>query len=370
MEEHQIQNLPKPIIGVFMSSLDKLKEKGSLNNRILLNKANESIKATLYFFIKENVDIVKKCINGYIYNKESGNWTQKVFPYPDVLYNRNVEMDKKKYESIRDSFRNEKVIFLNPVARIDKWDQYNIYKEKHTLKKYLPDTVIFSEENLRTMLNKYNEVYVKGTRSGQGRQVIQVIQTPNSKFQCRYFKSELITYNTDSMDEVLERLERILNGEEAIIQKKIESLNQKVDLRIEIQRNKHNNIEIVGTAVRVGDKKVPILNTRSQPMIYNLDTFFSEQLNYSKTKLQALQQELTTLVKEVFLALEERYGTFVEMGIDIMLGQNNDLYLIESNATPGRKSIYHGSGPESVSKAFCNVLGYIKWLTQEKMNES
>ncbi|MDR7001411.1 YheC/YheD family protein [Neobacillus niacini] len=368
MSEPQIENLPKPIIGVFIYSLNKIINKSSLYHSNLL-KANESTKATLYFFTKKNVDIARKCINGYIYDKESGEWTQKIFPYPDVIYNRNVKMDRKEYKFIRDSFRKEKVIFLNPVARIDKWDQYSIFKANHILKKYLPDTVIFSEENLRTMLNKYKEVYVKGTRSGQGRQVIQVIQTLDNKFQCKYYKSELITDTMDSLAEVIEILNKILKGKKAIIQKKIESLNHKIDLRVEIQRNKHNKIEIVGTAVRVGDKKVPILNTRSQPMIYNLESFFSEQLNYSKNELQALKQELTTLVKEVFLAVEERYGTFVEMGIDIMLGQNNDLYLIESNTTPGRKSIYHGNGPESVSKAFCNVLEYSKWLTQEKMNE-
>ncbi|MGG0186605.1 YheC/YheD family protein [Bacillus rhizoplanae] len=370
MDVPQIESLPKPIIGVFMISKNKLFNKGPLNSYNLLNEANERTKATLYFFTRKNVDIARKLINGYIYDKESGQWIQKVFPYPDVLYSRNVNMDNKKYNYIRDSFRKEKVIFLNPVGRLDKWDQYKIFNENHTLKKYLPDTVSFSKENLRTMLNRYKEVYVKGTRSGQGKHVIQVIQTLDNKFQCRYYKSELITYTTDSLVKVIERLKKILNGKEAIIQKKIESLNRKVDLRVETQRNKHNNIEIVGAAVRVGDKKIPILNTRSQPTIYNLENFFSEQLHYSRKELQSLQQELTTLVKAVFLTLEEKYGTFVEMGIDIMLDQNYDLYLIESNATPGRTSIYRGCGLESVSKAYSNVLEYIKWLTQDKLNGS
>lgn len=370
MDVPQIESLPKPIIGVFMISKNKLFNKGPLNSYNLLNEANERTKATLYFFTRKNVDIARKLINGYIYDKESGQWIQKVFPYPDVLYSRNVNMDNKKYNYIRDSFRKEKVIFLNPVGRLDKWDQYKIFNENHTLKKYLPDTVSFSKENLRTMLNRYKEVYVKGTRSGQGKHVIQVIQTLDNKFQCRYYKSELITYTTDSLVEVIKRLKKILNGKEAIIQKKIESLNRKVDLRVETQRNKHNNIEIVGAAVRVGDKKIPILNTRSQPTIYNLENFFSEQLHYSRKELQSLQQELTTLVKAVFLTLEEKYGTFVEMGIDIMLDQNYDLYLIESNATPGRTSIYRGCGLKSVSKAYSNVLEYIKWLTQDKLNGS
>ncbi|MCP1123876.1 hypothetical protein CN326_17540 [Bacillus sp. AFS018417] len=365
-----IENLPKPIIGVFMNSKTKLFKKGPYNGYNLLNKANERTKATLYFFTRKNVDIDRKLINGYVYDKENGQWIQKVFPYPDVVYNRIVQMDNMKYKYIRDSFRKEKVIFLNPVARLDKWDQYKIFNENYTLKEYLPDTVSFSEENLRTMLNRYKEVYVKGTVSGQGRHVIQVIQTLDNKFQCRYYESELITYTTDSLVKVIKRLKKRLNGKEAIIQKKIESLNRKIDLRIEIQRNKHNNIEIVGAAVRVGDKKVPILNTRSQPTIYNLEEFFSEQLYYSRKELQSLQQELTTLVKAVFLTLEEKYGTFVEMGIDIMLDQNHDLYLIESNSTPGRKSLYHGCGSESVSKAFSNVLEYIKWLTQDKLNGS
>lgn len=363
MYKPQIENLQKPIIGVFVYSKKILSKQGPLSSCHLLNKANEHTKATLYFFTGEDVDTDRKLINGYIYDKESGQWIQKPFPYPDVLYNRNIKMDYEKYKYIKESFRKEKVFILNPVGRLDKWDQFKIFNENEALKKYLPDTVSFSKKNLRKMLNRYKEVYVKGTISGQGRHVIQVIQTLDNKFQCKYYKSELKTYSTDSLIKVIKRLKKILNGKEAIIQQKIESPNKKVDLRLEVQRNKHNNIEIVGAAVRVGDKKVPILNTRSQPTIYNLESFFSEQLNYSSDELKSLQQELTTLVTAVFLTLEEKYGTFVEMGIDIMLDQNHDLYLVESNPTPGRTSLYHGCGSESVSKAFSNVLEFIKWLT-------
>ena len=235
-----------------------------------------NILRLLYIFLQEKMlTQLGNSLMVIFLDKESGQWIQKLFPYPDVLYNRNIKMDYKKYKYIRDSFRKEKVFFLNPVGRLDKWDQYKDFHFKYIpLKKYLPDTVSFSNKNLRTMLNRYKEVYVKGTISGQGRHVIQVIQTLDNKFQCRYYKSKLITYSTDSLIEVIERLKKILNGKEAIIQEKIESPNRKVDLRLEVQRNKHNNIEIVGAAVRVGDKKVPILNTRSQPTIYNLESFF------------------------------------------------------------------------------------------------
>ncbi len=140
----------------------------------------------------------------------------------------------------------------------------------------MPRTVKFSSSSLKIMLNKFKKVYVKATLSGQGRHVFEVTKNTTSKYVCKYFKQKKTTYKTKNFRALLKKLKQLLNGRKAIVQQAIYLPNKKIDLRVETQRNKHNNIEVVGTGVRVGDKSTPILNTRSKPKFYDIDYFFTK----------------------------------------------------------------------------------------------
>ncbi|QOR65063.1 YheC/YheD family protein [Cytobacillus suaedae] len=355
----------RPIVGILVPSTRRF-IKQRLKRRHILTKASENINSTLYFFSLKDVNLVTKRINGYSLNKVSGLWIQKEYPYPDVFYNRSVNMEKKKYKPLIESFKNDNVIFLNPVGRFNKWKVHKLLSENHKIKRYLPHTVKFSKKNLTTMINKYEKVYVKGNVSGLGKHVIQIVKTPTREYQLQYFRKKLTTYTTSSFKEVIKKLKELLNGKKAIIQEMIESSDPALNMRVDAQRNKHKKVEIIGLSIRVSTRKSPISNTKTKPLFYVLDDYFSNHLGYSIDNLNNLNQEIVELINEVYLTLEREYGSFVEMGIDIIFDKDYNMYFIESNATPGRTSLFNAYDYKTYVKAVTNVFEYTQSIYSDK----
>lgn len=367
MADSTQEYFPNSLIGI-LSSTAQIKKYKSKQLVISFLEANEKINAPIFFFTLKDVDIENRSIKGYYFDTDKG-LSQKTFPYPAVLYNRVINFfQKKRYNPILESFRNENVIFFNPVGRFNKWSLNKLLNENEHIKKFIPHTVYFSEQRLETMLIVYQKVYVKGTLSGQGKQVIQVVKTSNNEYICRYYKNGLIEFKTESFKQLILKLEELLSLQKAVIQQMIDSKDKKIDLRVEAQRNKFNEIEIVGRIIRVGDKEAPILNTRSKPDFYDLDDFLLNQIGYSKSELNGFKKKLSMLVEEIYTTIEKEYGTFAQMGIDFILDGNYNFWLIESNATPGRKSLRAVSERKAYLKAYINVLEFSKWMIDNKNN--
>lgn len=356
----------RPIVGILVNSTRQFIEQRSKRSFKLLTKESEKINATLFVFSLKGVNFTTKRIKGFSLNTDNGLWTQKDFPYPDVFYNRTVTMDKKKYKPLIESFKNDNVLFLNPNGRFNKWKIHKVLSKNQMIDKYLPHTVIFSKENLRLMIDKYKKVYVKANSSGQGKHVVQVVKTPANEYQLRYFRKKLTTYKTYSLKKVRKKLNRLLDGKKAIIQEMIESSDPALAMRVDVQRNRQQEIEILGTSIHVLNSKSPISNTKSKPTFYILDDYFTFHLGYSKGKLDKLKGEITELINEVYLTLEEEYGSFVEMGIDIIFDKNYNMYFIESNATPGRISLFHAYDNKTFLKAYTNVMEYTQSIYFDK----
>ncbi|EGL81436.1 hypothetical protein CathTA2_0035 [Caldalkalibacillus thermarum TA2.A1] len=61
----------------------------------LLRQANQQVRTNLFFFAMPDVDLAHKQIKGTYYDDRYKIWKQKLFPFPNVLYQRRSKVKSK-----------------------------------------------------------------------------------------------------------------------------------------------------------------------------------------------------------------------------------------------------------------------------------
>lgn len=351
------------LIGVF------LKSKNLIN--FYRQRVNPDPDLTLFFFYLNDVDFNKPEVRGTCFDYRRGCWIKKLFPLPDVLYLRDgaSEQDNKRFEHFLAIIRSCGVKLVNSLPEFDKWDLYRDLISDKDLARHLPETRLYRKEgrDLERMLGQYGRVYLKACRGRQGRQVVQLIRLPGGQFESQHFSGRLFI-RKGSMDGRLFRgaINKIFGDNPFIIQQPIDLLSyegRKVDLRAEMQRNRRGDLEVVAIPVRVARKSSPVTTHASS---YRLEQFFCEMLGYSNEDFLKLKIKIFDFIVRVYHRVEELYGPFGEIGIDIGLDGSGKLWLIECNAKPAKVSLCKAYSNDSdiLEKAYANPLSYALYIAQ------
>ncbi|MDQ0255349.1 hypothetical protein J2S74_002731 [Evansella vedderi] len=361
----------KPLVGVFvsLSVIRKLKKQSFIYKINELCQANMEVGVDLYFFSKKDADLNKKRIKGTYFCTKTGKWTQKNFPFPDVLYYRRSD-GKKSVQAFRDKLKEYGVLFLNPVADFDKWDVYNRLVQQTDMVKHLPLTIQYKQiESLNDMFNQCDRIYIKPCKGRYSRNVIRVNKKPEGGFVYSYYSNQLVVKNVDTLPELNQRLLEILKGRSAIIQQAIEgetsNQNSITDMRAEVQRNGDGEIEVVATTVRVSDTGSPVTSMRTNASVYSLDNYFKEKLHYSDERLEEIQDKINKFLITIYKGVEDVYGFFGELGIDFVLNNDGELWLIECNAKSAKAALIKSYDKATIRRAFLNPLAYAKYITSK-----
>jgi len=118
--------------------------------------------------------------------------------------------------------------------------------------------------------------------------------------------------------------------------------------------------------VRFGLPGCPISSTRSGSKVYDFDKAFS-LLGFSPDQTDRLREKTDHLILTVVGALEEVYGSFGEVGIDVSFDRNLRPFFIESNfiesnAKPAKDTILMLRRAETTHEAYARPLRYAQYL--------
>ena len=361
-----------PLIGTFTDSTSvriasEQRPGTKLRN---LSLANKDAGTIIYFFSVDDYDNENEKISGTFYNYISNRWEKRLFPLPDILYDRGggmLKSQKAASEYIRQSIEsNENIKRFNPRYFFDKLDVHNKLIRYKELSKYLPETIPYKNANdLISMFDKYPILYIKDRVGNRGLGVTRARKYPNGNFELSYFEKEFYKYGFDSFDELVEKLNELYKNKKAIIQCSIDVLiidNGNVDMRATVQRDGSGDLGITACPVRVGNPGVPITTTRSGSKVFPFEDFFRKFYNYSGDEINTLTAMVNEFLLTTYKYIEDLYGTFGEIGIDFAIDNNRNIWFIECNAKPGKDTVYLSYDEATVKKAFLNPLEYSKYL--------
>jgi len=334
-----------------------------------LARASEITGIPVYFFSPRDVHLQRRKVLGTYYNHAAGRWERKVFPLPDVLYDR-CSSTGPRAKTIRQLFSQWGIVPLNARYHFDKWDVYlKLLSDEH-LWPYLPLTVLFRRPgDLFSFLRRHQQVYVKAVDKSRGRKVLRLTVLPEGGYEYSFFRNAIVGGTRDRFQELYKIVRTLFKSEgKVIVQKAIPLIrigDRAVDFRAEVQRNGQGILEIVGICARIGQARSPI-TIHSDAIPFEQ---FWRLWGYSTSQIRQLRADVNQFLLTVYRAIESHYGPFGELGIDFGIDEQENIWFIECNAKSAKVSLYKAYDELTVRRAFINPLEYARYLYENRQNQ-
>lgn len=360
-----------PAVGVLMSKgrLRRLRIGESHFRITALVDANRSVGCLLYFFTIGDLDWDAGQVQGVYYDYEQESWREQTFPIFSILYDRGGGFTPKQRivaHQLRDEIKEHQTIKqLNCVYHFDKWDQYQRLVKLASMRASLPYTRRGTSKNISDLFNKYNTVYVKGRLGSNGLEVMRVDKVPNGFFYAYVdSKKTEVTGVAESISELGQEIRKFLGSKRSIVQQGIRVLQHdghNLDFRVLMQRDEIGAWRLTDAPVRVSLTGA-ISSTRSGSTVYQFQQACSELLGMTENQIEELYERLHAFGMNAVAALEQAYGRFGELGIDVALDNDYKMWFIEANSKPGKDTVLMAGKAELAELAFARPLHYCRYL--------
>ena len=338
-----------PVIGILVSRGKKhTSPPYSSQNRLLQSFLNFAAKAggLAYVFSPSGVDIANQKITGYYLGTgphDSPVWLEHTFPLPDVIFDRilfrSVERSKTTKQITSYFLKHEQIKYFNPKF-LNKWQTFSILSQNPVFLKHLPETKIYvGPDSLSKFLGSHQTVYVKPVNGSLGKGIMRIYMVPEGySFQYRVGKRPVSGIWHDH-SQLSNGLKTFLKTPPYIMQQGLDLLKYRgrvFDIRVLMQRDGHGKWTNSASVARVGLAGSIFPNVAAGGEAVDISQVWQEIAgsDWFSSKTCALTREIGQAAGET---LEKALGVFGEIGLDIGVDSNGDIWVIEINSKPSRK---------------------------------
>jgi D-alanine-D-alanine ligase-like ATP-grasp enzyme len=198
------------------------------------------------------------------------------------------------------------------------------------LQQYIPHTVWYNDEQLLSMLHRYGMVFVKPDKGGGGVGIIRVKKLENGLVECK----SLYHYKVIPVNRVPKLVKSYFKpNKRYLIQQGISLAMIKerpFDIRLMLQRvGQHWELTGIAAKIAAPGKIVTNFCKGGQPYAAELAV---QQVCPTNTPQKL--EELKTLAYRVASVMSQRFQRLRELGIDVGLDENGDIWIFEVNTRP------------------------------------
>lgn len=338
-----------PLVGIFTSGFTPFPLKPIGERTLFFSKllsVEKVVGAHAFLFGEEHINWEHGTIQGLFFHK--GQWESIEIPFPNVIYDRlpNRRSERKtKIAKIKERLQQEYLIpWYNP-GFFNKMDVYERLQQDYVSVPYLPETHPFTSFSLvERMLADYGHVFIKPINGSLGLGVHQIIYDRKSgDYYCRYRDSKsgenkLRKYQT--LEGLVKHVLHNRKLSQLLVQQGIHSMRvnrRTVDFRIHTNKDEQGNWKVTALAAKIAKtgSVTPHINNGGE--IKTISEIF-------ETKQE--QMEAIRKLKEACLilsqSLEENLdGVIGEIGFDMGIDRDGNVWLFEANSKPGRSIFKH-----------------------------
>lgn len=278
-------------------------------------------------------------LQGYYF--DDGKWKPAELPLPDVIYNR-IHSRRLEFGKEYHLFRNMLAELSIPIFNdrfLSKWEVHEHLINENHLHSYIPDTNIFTKDNLIAFAKKYETVFIKPVHGSQGRNIFK-LQKENNHFS---LESSVTTQLENkqvnlTFEETYQLLKPLLKNKIYIIQQGIPLLTYQfrgMDYRVLCHKNQQNNWVVTSVVARISAENEFVSNIARGGEIMTPINALIDNMSISDAKWVITQMK--DLAIETAMIIERKIsGITGELGIDIGIDQNGKPWLIEVNSKPSK----------------------------------
>ncbi|MCY9589473.1 hypothetical protein PC41400_11250 [Paenibacillus chitinolyticus] len=194
----------------------------------------------------------------------------------------------------------------------------------------VPETKIYSESMLKTMLNKYSMVYVKPNRGTGGKGIFRVEKLGAGSYK---YQINTMTKTFESFDSMAKSINIKTKSEKYAIQHGIHLMKHKnrlFDLRIMVQKNPNGKWETTGVIGRLGHPKKIVTNVCKGGSSKPIEVLLKDHV----TNIPEYKKWLENLGYRAAKQLNKTFPRIKELGLDVGIDCKLHPWILEANPQP------------------------------------
>lgn len=340
----------RPLIGIMVTTRNSRK-------RILyLCQRFKNLNLRLYAFTPADIRWKKRRIIGL--SLKNGKWTQSLYPFPLVVYNRCYNKESITIQHLEKIIGNNKC--FNRINHFNKWDLYNQLQQS-SLSQYVPNTFQYNEVKISEELDKNNLLFIKPIYGSKGASVYRIERLDNEDIHISLHSlaPRVICRKNESIQE---KLDKLLGRKKYLLQQGIQMSQldrQYFDIRVLVQKGNVGQWMISNVTCRVAYERY--FNTSMCERVYDAAEILTRLYPLEKTNeiLHSLNEVSVIAAHEA----ETLMGTLGELSVDFVLDKQSKLWIVELNGKP-QKNIYGDLKDFKHKDLYRRPMEYAYHLTQ------
>jgi glutathione synthase/RimK-type ligase-like ATP-grasp enzyme len=300
-------------------------------------------------------------------------WAKKRLPLPDVVYDQIISrryINRSDVALLRE--RLKKMLskrFFNP-GYFDKWQVHRwLIGDRRTVS-YVPGAIRFeSVEQAAPFLYQYPDVYLKPVHGSLGIGIIRARRRADGRifYQIKKKDGSLRQEYAGSVSVFLKKFEKRLKKGPYLIQRALKLKNwqgRPFDIRVLLQKDGAGNWKRTKTFCRIAKAGQITSNLSTGGDALAVKQVLQEM--YEEKKVRRIMRRLREIAEAVPQVIEqENEGTIGELGLDLGLDEEGNIWVIEVNAKPWKKpNTEKGEWRDLALLAFQRPVQYARYLCE------
>lgn len=364
-----------PVIGVLVNrqQIRRIRAKKFHQSIYLHFQANHWTHCLLYYFSIEDILWRTRQIKGYLYDPLHREWRHDWFPLPNVIYDRCICSSKQELALTEQTRQHllglTGISFINK-GSLGKWELAKELSNFPELHSHLPVTLKYrNHTDIFKMLRLYGYIFLKSSNGYGGKEVLAIKQVKNC-FHITFRKQSLITLTIKSKDKLKKLLKKFIKPKPYIVQQGIETLKlgkMHMDLRLLVQKNKQGIWKVTYNRARITVATNSIINSTLATTIVDYKQLVNHLQQYHMRHLPS-EESINRLAITIVERIEQAFGSFGELGLDLIIDQAGNIWFIEANSKPTKKVNLYLEQHTGILDQFLSVLNYAKYLQKVKQS--
>lgn len=331
--------------------------------------------AYFFAFTPRDVNWQQETVHGWFY-QPGGRWQRRIVPLPDVVYNR---LPSRKAETgaaltaLRERFVQRSIPFFN-WSFFNKSDVYKMLDNDPEALRHLPESVYNpSPERIREMLEKHQFLYYKPSGGSLGIGIYRLTYHPTKGYFVRYRRNGtniLLRFTRFSGIMKMLRARHGSSLNQYVVQqgvRLIEIDSCPIDFRFHMHKNGSNRWVVAGIGAKKAGRGSVTTHIKNGGSLLTPEQALSRTFGERAERVLEESKEVAVKLSE---AIERNYShTLGELGLDIGIDSNGDVWMFEANAKPGRSIFKHPALKEQGRASLQYIFDHCMYLSRFNTGE-